>query len=36
MLVELIAKYKDSYNYEQNPYPDNQVGVWGKGSWGRS
>ena len=28
MLVDLIAKYKDGYNYKENPYPDNQVGVW--------
>lgn len=28
MSVELIAKYKDSYNYKENPYPDTQVGVW--------
>ena len=28
MSVELIAKYKDGYNYRENPYPDNQVGVW--------
>ena len=28
MSVGLIAKYKNGYNYKENPYPDNQVGVW--------